>query len=399
MKKILSTFLAVTSLLILMDGCQKDVNPDKESNSDVSNNLSSSVGEDEVYGTYSDGNSRIVFDNGNATIYTTGSAASTSVFARSAIPSSPKLKYYYSYNSEAKTLELQLAGIWNTNSMAIDYKAQVQAAEEKCAQICTLIKQGIDENTEFQNFCRTLNMLKSDYGNTIMTLFKEKVDEYITNQQSLLKYYLQKKYNSVIKMTYSKNDNTLTLSQIFQNDLSDASSEFIFTSEDARLLLNGYADLKPFSVTIGSEEFVGIPVFDSSEETLSVDLYQYLGDVLSDDEDITTLANNNVNKWVNYILEKFNNLSNDEKTALMLEASSNKTDTIETWINDELASEKLTASYKIDSTGETPKLTITTIKDFSPRTGGVTVLSGSYDLTYVKVLSSSIDGVPLYSDQ
>lgn len=393
MKKILTAITMATALLLLGMGCQQNVSPSSEpssGNSDVSNNLSSSNGNDEVQGTYTGGSTKVEFKDGTATIYTTGEAASANIFARTANPNTPKLKYNYSYNSETKTLELQLSGIWDKNAAAIDYNAQVQAAEQKCTEICTKIKQGIDENTDFSTLCNSLNAIKPGYGNTVKNLVKSKVDKYIENQKNLLKSYLKSKYNSVIKMSYNINAGTLRLSQIFQNNLSDASSEF--KTSDGSILLNGYADLKPFSVTLGTDEFVGIPVFDNNAHTVSVDLYQYLGNVLSDDANITTMANAKVAKWMGYIKDK---LSSSEYASLVDDAKKGKTDTIATWIDDELASLNITASYSI-TTGENPTLSITTTKAFSPRTGTITVPSGtSYELNYVKVLSHSIDGAAL----
>ena len=243
--------------------------------------------------------------------------------------------------------------------------------------------------------CSSLNGIKSGYGDTVKNLFKTKVDEYIAKQQGLLKSYLKSKCNSVIKMSYNINAGTLLLSQIFQNNLSDASSEF--KTSDGSILLNGYADLKPFSVTLGTDEFVGIPVFDNNAHTVSVDLYQYLGNVLSDDANITTMANAKVTQWMGYIKGKFDGLDESQRTALGLEATAGKTDTIAAWIDDELASLNIPASYSIDdTTGENPTLSITTTKAFSPRTGTITVPLGiGYNLNYVQVLSHSIAGVAL----
>lgn len=396
MKKILTAITMATALLLLGMGCKQNVSPSSEpssGNSDVSNNLSSSNGNDEVQGTYTGGSAKVEFKDGTATIYTTGEAASANIFARTANPNTPKLKYNYSYNSETKTLELQLSGIWDKNAAAINYDAQVQAAEQKCTEICTKIKQGIDENTEFSTLCTSLNGFNPGYGNTVKNLVKSKVDDYIENQKNLLKSYLKSKYNSVIKMSYNINAGTLRLSQIFQNNLSDASSEF--KTSDGSILLNGYADLKPFSVTLGTDEFVGIPVFDNNAHTVSVDLYQYLGNVLSDDANITTMANEKVTQWMKYIYGKFKALSSSEKESLAAEATAGKTDTIAAWIDDELASLNITASYSI-TTGENPTLSITTTKAFTPRTGTTTVPSGTkYNLNYVQVLSHSIAGVAL----
>ena len=398
MKKILTAITMATALLLLEMGCQQNVNPSSEpsnGNSDVSNNLSSSNGNDEVQGTYTSGSAKVEFKDGTATIYTTGEAASANIFARTANPNTPKLKYNYSYNSETKTLELQLSDIWDKNAAAINYNAQVQAAEQKCTEICTKIKQGIDENAELSTLCTSLNKIKSGYGNTVKNLVKSKVGEYIEKQKNLLKSYLKSKYNSVIKMSYNINAETLMLSQQFQNNLSDASSEF--KTSDGSILLNGYADLKPFSVTLGTDEFVGIPVFDNNAHTVSVDLYQYLGNVLSDDANITTMANAKVTQWMGYIKGKFDGLDESQRTALGLEATAGKTDTIAAWIDDELASLNITASYSIDdTTGENPTLSITTTKAFSPRTGTITVPLGiGYNLNYVQVLSHSIAGVAL----
>ena len=97
MKKILTAITMATALLLLGMGCKQNVNPSSEpsnGNSDVSNNLSSSNGNDEVQGTYTGGSAKVEFKDGTATIYTTGEAASANIFARTANPNTPNHSFH-----------------------------------------------------------------------------------------------------------------------------------------------------------------------------------------------------------------------------------------------------------------------------------------------------------------
>ena len=382
MKKLLTTLGAVTAV-ILIAGCSNPSATAATEESEVTNNLSSSSGDNEVKGTYysSSTKSKVVFGDDSATIYADASA-SANVNSRESAESAVA-GYKYSYNSDTKTIELQLEKVWDSNNAAKTYSDQVQAAKQSCEKICAAVKTGIKNSTDFKTFCEALNNVKAGYGTTVESLINKKVESYIAAQQENLEDYLKRKYNSVIKMKYSFADKKLSLNQQFLNDLKDASSEF--TSSTNSAVLNGYETLKPFSITVGETEFVGVPKFTDS--TMTVDLYQYLGNVLTEDAD--KIAEEKITEWSQYLLKKFEALDEEKKNSLMAEVLLDKTTTIESWIDDEIASLNLTASVEIDSAS--PKVTLKTTKDFTNPESSVVLSSGTViEMTYVPVLSQTV---------
>lgn len=411
--KILGGTLLFTSLFFL-SACPNSSNPESPSeNEEITNNLSESSGTNEVSGkTYasSSNNSKVAFEDSSMTIYSTQSSSSSSQNKniRAVTSSDKKLSTYnYSYNSEDKTLELQLANLWDSNAAALTYKTQVETVKSTLENLASLIQAQFDTNSNatYKSFIESLNKIDTtdgDYGNNVGILITQKLNSYINSQESNLNEYLKRKYNSTVKFSYSTENSKLTLSQQFQNDLTDASSEF--TSSDYNLVLNGYDSLKPFAITLtssdtssSSKEFVGLPTFSTSGETttMSVDLYDYLGeDILSEDFDASSLAKTKATELLTYVQAKLTALSSNttELAKLALEAKNDETTTIETWIDEIFASKNLTATLSIDSTTSSePSITLKTTKDFSSQDGTYKISSGtSINLSYYPILSSTI---------
>lgn len=364
--KIFSFGLVLTSLFFVT-GCQNNANSETiDEDEDVKNKLSESSGINEVSGkTYasSSNNSKVVFDDSSLTIYDTSSLESANLIRRATSSSDKKYSTYnYSYNSEDKTLELQLAKLWDSNEAAITYKNQVETVKTTLKNLASLIQAQFDtsKNDIYKTFIESLNKIdvaNGTYGNTIATLITNKLDAYITKQESILDDYLQKKYNSTVKFSYDNSNSKLALTQQFKNDLNDASSEF--TSSDAyKVILNGYDSLKPFSITLTSgeksQEYVGVPSF--SDGTMSVDLYEFIGaNILDDDFDATTLATTKATELLTYVNDKLKSINSDTTTA------------------------------------SSPKVTLTTTRDFSTKDGTYSLANGTkIELSYYPILSSTI---------
>lgn len=410
--KILGGTLLFTSLFFL-NACPNNTNPQTtDEDEDVSNNLSESSGTNEVSGktyTSSSNNSKVVFDDSTMTIYSTqsssSSSASTNRINRAVSSSDKKISTYnYSYNSQDKTLELQLANLWDSNASAITYKTQVEKLKSVCETLASSIQAQFDisKNDSYKSFIEYLNKLDTtdgNYGNNVGILITQKLNSYVDSQKSNLNEYLKRKYNSTVKFSYDNPDSKLALTQQFQNNLTDASSEF--TSDSYNVVLNGYDSLKPFAITLtsgeNSQEYVGVPSFSTSgaTTTMSVDLYDYLGeDILAENFDASALATTKATELLTYVSSKLSELTSNatELTKLTLEVQSDKTTTIEGWIDEIFASKTLTATVTVDSANSSePKVTLTTTKAFSAQDGTYSLASGTLiELSYYPILSSTI---------
>lgn len=408
---ILTALFCLTNLFFVVS-CEPTENPEisKDESQEISNNLSESKGTNEVSGkTYSSASSgaKVYFEDSSMTIYSSVAPSPSSANPNMRAISSSDVKqatYNYSYNSEDKTLELQLANLWDSNASAITYKTQVEKLKSVCETLASSIQAQFDtsSNETYKNFIESLNKLDTtdgDYGNNVGILITQKLNSYIDSQKSNLNEYLKRKYNSTVKFSYSTENSKLALTQQFQNNLTDASSEF--TSDSYNVVLNGYDSLKPFAITLtsgeNSQEYVGVPTFSTSGTTITmnVDLYDYLGkDILAENFDASALATTKATELLTYVSSKLSELTSNptELTKLALEMQSNETTTIEGWIDEIFASKTLTATVTVDLTNSTePKVTLTTTKDFSTQDGTYSLASGtSIELSYYPILSSTI---------
>lgn len=407
---ILTALFCLANLFFAVS-CEPTENPEipKDESQEISNNLSESKGTNEVSGkTYSSTSTgaKVYFEDSSMTIYSSATLSPSSANTNMRAISSSDVKqatYNYSYNSEDKTLELQLANLWDSNAAAITYKTQVEKLKSTLKNLASLIQAQFDtsKNEPYKNFIDSLNKIdvtNGTYGNTVATLITNKLNTYITNQETILEDYLQKKYNSTVKFSYNNSDSKLALTQQFQKDLTDASSEFT-SSDSYKVVLNGYDSLKPFSITLtsgeNSQEYVGVPSFSTSgtTTTMSVDLYESLGEnILSDDFDASRLATTKATELLYYVTPKPVTSNQAECAKLALEAKSDKTTTIEGWIDEIFASKTLTATVTVDeTTASEPKVTLTTTSDFSAQDEKFTLKSGTeINLSYSPILSSTI---------
>lgn len=408
---ILTALFCLTNLFFVVS-CEPTENPEisKDESQEISNNLSESKGTNEVSGkTYSSASSgaKVYFEDSSMTIYSSVAPSPSSANPNMRAISSSDVKqatYNYSYNSEDKTLELQLANLWDSNASAITYKTQVEKLKSVCETLANSIQAQFDtsKNDTYKNFIESLNKLDTtngDYGNNVGILITQKLNSYVDSQKSNLNEYLKRKYNSTVKFSYDNPDSKLALTQQFQNNLTDASSEF--TSDSYNVVLNGYDSLKPFAITLtsgeNSQEYVGVPTFSTSgaTTTMNVDLYDYLGeDILAENFDASALATTKATELLTYVSSKLSELTSDttELAKLTLEVQSDKTTTIEGWIDEIFASTTLTATVTVDLTNSSePKVTLTTTKDFSTQDGTYSLASGTQiNLSYSPILSSTI---------
>lgn len=411
---ILTALFCLANLFFVVS-CEPTENPEipKDESQEISNNLRESSGTNEVSGkTYASSSTgaKVYFEDSSMTIYSSAALSTSSANTNMRAISSSDVKqatYNYSYNSEDKTLELQLANLWDSNAAAITYKTQVETVKSTLENLASLIQAQFDtsKNTTYKSFIENLNKLdvaNGTYGNTVATLITNKLNTYITNQETILEDYLQKKYNSTVKFSYDNPNSNLALTQQFQKDLTDASSEF--TSDSYNVVLNGYDSLKPFAITLtpsdsslSSKEFVGLPTFSTSgtTTTMSVDLYDYLGeDILAENFDASSLAKTKATELLTYVTSKLSAVTSDKTkaAALALEVQKDETTTVESWIDDIFDSQTLTATVTVDSVNSSePKVTLTTTKDFSSQDGTYSLASGTaIELSYYPILSSTI---------
>lgn len=136
-----------------------------------------------------------------------------------------------------------------------------------------------------------------------------KATAYTASQQQLLETYLKAKYESVIKFEYELTEDTLTLTEQFKKDLTDASSNLTGTSGSATLTLNDYRNLIPFKVEVDGKTYVGVPKItktDADSGSLSVQLYPYYGDMTETTvaEEIATAVRSKLTTTVTADVEK-----------------------------------------------------------------------------------------------
>lgn len=103
----------------------------------------------------------------------------------------------------------------------------------------------------------------------------KKIDNYYAEQEALLTEYLDSKYNSIIFFAYELNNELFTISEKFKDDLTDASSKFVYTNEDGNIeiILNDYDNLIPFSIKVDGNKYIGVPEIDITNNKISIELY------------------------------------------------------------------------------------------------------------------------------
>ncbi len=401
---VLASLLLVTSALFF--ACGGENNPDNPENTTepaVTDNLPESKGSNEVEGTYYNDTSKIVLSSSSMNVYYSQAGQKFSVFraANEHVDAVLTSTYKYSWDQEAKTITVQLQNMWE-NGAAKTYSDQVQAIKSKYSEIKTALLKSLKDSTgAYQSTISSVNSAaavigNATYGTTVDNLIQTRLQSYLESQEKILDDYLAKKYNATIKFAYNiSTDGQLTLTQVYQDSLEDASANFY--TETNSLAINDYENFKPFTITITngeeSNEYVGVPEFktENNETTLSCDVMLFK-DVISESSDTivayyAALATEPLTALLENVPSQEdlqNMLSNPEsidqsKIALYNEVKDNKTTTIEKEIDSAFASLTLTASASLDASDKTkPVLTLTDL-------GNDTITKQTYTLNYKSI--------------
>lgn len=364
-----SLFVGLLASLLIF-GCSNITEPEKNDNS-IQNNLSQSEGDNELNGKSFQCSSYSLAFSGDSVTYKADADSSSSL--RSATTSTWKdlLKYQYSWNSAAtpKTLEFQLGQVWGTG-VAQDYEEQLAAAQQQVSATVQAVNKALADDTLYSGFGSAKDKVKRQVT--------AKAKAYTDSQQQLLEIYLKAKYESVIKFEYELTADTLTLTEQFQKDLTDASSKLTGTSGSATFTLNDYSNLIPFKVVVGDSSYVGVPEIektDAASGSLAVQLYPYYGDMM--DSAVST-------KIAAAVTSKLTEGTTSFGMKILAELESGETSsTLDGLLDEAIGSIKLAATYTLSDDGAT--FTFTQKPDFLSTIGSVTMahqplLEGTFTL-------------------
>lgn len=364
-----SLFVGLLASLLIF-GCSNITEPEKNDNS-IQSNLSQSEGDNELKGKSFRCSSYSLAFSGDSVTYKADADSSSSL--RSATTSTWKdlLKYQYSWNSAAtpKTLEFQLGQVWGTG-VAQDYEEQLAAAQQQVSATAQAVNKALTDD------------LYSGFGSVkdkVKRQVTAKAKAYTDSQQQLLEIYLKAKYESVIKFNYDLTEDTLTLTEQFQKDLTDASSNLTGMNNEIAFTLNDYSNLIPFKVVVGDSSYVGVPEIektDAASGRLSVQLYPYYGDMM--DSAVST-------KIAAAVTSKLTTTADVEKIAAIAGelATGETSSTLDGLLDEAIGSVKLAATYTLSDEGAT--FTFTKKPDFLSTIGSVTMtqqplLGGTFTL-------------------
>lgn len=365
-----SLFVGLLASLLIF-GCSNITEPEKNDNS-IQNNLSQSEGDNELNGKSFQCSSYSLAFSGDSVTYKADADSSSSL--RSATTSTWKdlLKYQYSWNSAAtpKTLEFQLGQVWGTG-VAQGYEEQLAAAQQQVSATVQAVNKALADDTLYSGFGSAKDKVKSQVT--------AKAKAYTDSQQQLLEIYLKAKYESVIKFEYELTADTLTLTEQFQKDLTDASSKLTGMNDEIAFTLNDYSNLILFKVVVGDSSYVGVPEIektDAASGNLSVQLYPYYGDMM--DSAVST-------KIAAAVTSKLTTTADVEKIAAIAGelAIGETSSTLDGLLDEAIGSVKLAATYTLSDDGAT--FTFTQKPDFLSTIGGVTMthqplLGGTFTL-------------------
>ena len=365
-----SLFVGLLASLLIF-GCSNITEPEKNDNS-IQNNLSQSEGDNELKGKSFQCSSYSLAFSGDSVTYKADADSSSSL--RSATTSTWKdlLKYQYSWNSAAtpKTLEFQLGQVWGTG-VAQDYEEQLAAAQQQVSATAQAVNKALTNDTLYSRFNTVKDKVKSQVT--------AKAKAYTDSQQQLLEIYLKAKYESVIKFEYELTADTLTLTEQFQKDLTDASSKLTGMNNEIAFTLNDYSNLIPFKVEVDGKSYVGVPEIEKTDATsgsLSVQLYPYYGDMM--DSAVFT-------KIATAVTSKLTTTADVEKIAAIAGelATGENSPTLDNLLDEAIGGFKLAATYTLSDEGAT--FTFTQEPDFLSTIGSVTMthqplLGGTFTL-------------------
>lgn len=366
MKQLFITLL----MFLILCGC--DSLTDNESKSEEntkSNELKESTGSNELSGkTFSNNDVKFSFEN--STVKQSSNEASRSVNWTDIAD----FNYTFNSESEPKTLDFQLEQVWGTG-IAANYEKQLETAKNGYKSVIDTVNKTLNDDKLYSAF--------SSYSDKVKNIVTAKANSYIAAQEEILSKYLDTKYNSLIKFTYNLTDTTLTLTEVFQNNLTDASSRFIYSCENYKITLNDYDHVIPFKVEIGDKIFVGVPSF--ADGKISVQIYPYSGDILKDEiakiaTDISTkITTECANAVTKNALEILTELSKGDTSS-----------TLEKCIDKAVGKQTLEANYKLNTTSSPAELTFT-FTNVPELFGDTLTKNSSVTLKYTPLLQATVN--------
>lgn len=398
MKKLLFILSLFTFLFL---GCDNLANSGEDGKGDgndkpsIENNLPESKGTNELANkTFEDPNTKIRFSFSNSTVNTSSAPkASLSIVSRSSEEiSSVGSKFNYSFDStsDPKTLQFQLAGIFDddTNSEAQSYEEQVSMAGFQYDLLSTTLLTLLNGDALYQSFAS----LGTEYVSKIKNSVTSKANKYVSTQKSILNDYLKSKYESVIHFNYELNEEALILTEQFKGDLTSASAKFVGNYGEAIITLNDYDNVIPFKVEVPNDEdgydvYIGVPKVEVSTETtgtITVDMFSYPGNMLESSTDVIKNISREITESIQNTLIEI--ISSDSLAEIKSELdSSNSSPIVDDAIDEAIGSFKLKVSYTIS--GNT--LTFTFEADGCPSFLKGASSSTSFDLTYTPLLGAT----------
>ena len=389
MKKLLFILSLFTFLFLGCDNLAnsgEDVKGDGNDKPSIENNLPESKGTNELANkTFEDPNTKIRFSFSNSTVNTSSAPkASLSIVSSEEISSvGSKFNYSFDSTSDPKTLQFQLAGIFDddTNSAAQSYEEQVSMAGLQYDLLSTTLLALLNGDALYQSFAS----LGTEYVSKIKNSVTSKANKYVSTQKSILNDYLKSKYESVIHFGYELTSTQLILTEQFKGDLTSASAKFVGNYGDAIITLNDYDNVIPFKVEVPNDEdgydvYIGVPKVEVSTETtgtITVDMFSYPGNMLESSRDVIQNISSEISDSVRDVL-----IEALESGELESDPSN---ETLDDCVDKAIGSFKLKVSYTIS--GNT--LTFTFEADGCPSFLTGESSSNYFNLTYTPLLGAT----------
>lgn len=340
MRKIMFA-LFILSLSFFILGCPQPDSGKEQPPSSVPNNLSPSSGKNELSGkNFSYGTTSFEFGENTVKHSPTNSRAITFDQAQT---------FAYSFDTEEKKLEFQLAQTWGVLPEAITYDEHIQWVKDQYKTIASNFLELIDEKIS------KIILSAPDRAEKIKKQVTAKAQDLLASQEKLLADYLTLKYNAVINFDYELTETALTLTESFNNNLADASSMFIYDSSDVYIVLNDYNALYPFAIRVDGKSYIGIPSFSNPQATngtVEVLLYPFMG--------LPVAPANLVSKSTAFI-------ANEETTTEILNELILKdtSPALDEAIDAQIGAQTLKADFEVSKEGSTTlTLTITEVPEY-----------------------------------
>ncbi len=396
-----SAIFAICAVGLMFSACNGDAaNTTDPETEEVKDNLPESQGVNELEGskyTTSEEQNKVTFDFQSDTVkmsLDSASSANSNVIARSAESETTTGSVFnYSYNSDAKELHFQIKSVLE-GSTTSDYKAELEELKETYTTVDGLLIAALKSDST-STFFQTA---KKAGITVIQSYITEKVQNYFNDQMSTLTDYLTAKFNSVMTLGYIIDDASLTLSQKFKNnDLTDASSEFVYDGQNFSMILNDYEKLEPFSVTVGGTKYIGVPKItkDASDEktgTIIVDLYSELSMIKDDPSSAQKIVTDKVTKVITTVSEKIQDETFIKKVIAELLLNNSESSTLSSAVDSVLASSTLECTFQIGGTELEPTLTFT-LKEVPQALSATLSVDQEISLTYKPVIKYELTKV------